>query len=606
MRSTLGLRRLLSLTLPAVLAAVLAAVPYESAVADPAEQEEAKVAAGTNGVIVTMQQYYDGNGLPTSASLRGSNQYGYFHEPDSSARTNDPEWAPDGIRMAYSAYGGAVSAQGLWVVANPLGHTTNFLQLTTSQYDTDPTWSPDGKQIAFARSQSGDGGIWVVDATGGAPIPILRNTSYFPDDLAWSPDGTRIAFAGFSGRAFDSPVHVFVVDVDGGTPVDLGLGSAPSWSPDGSRIAFQFPFSSTDVDIGTMDPDGTDRYAVIGSTRNEYEPTWSPDGTSIAFIAADGVNVYSFATGSLTVPIPGSNYFSTTWAAQQPTCLGRAATMSGSPGNDTLRGSRGVDVIHGMGGNDTILGLQGQDLICGGPGADTVSYAGQASPVRAYLGEIDPHSGVSDLIAGDVENLVGGSGPDVLVGDDAANRLDGGGGEDRLDGAGGADVLLGRNGEDILVGDDGNDLLVAGNGEDALRGGDGTDTLDGGFDGDLINGGGGTDSVEYELRTIGVNVSLGSGAANDGSREDGTVGERDTVRGSVENVVGGSGADTLVGSEVANQLTGGAGADTLRGGGGRDVLRANDGARDAVIDCGDGDDAAAVRDAVDPAPISCP
>lgn len=604
---------------------VLVAAP-SPAHADPdgsSDPPVTNVTAGTNGLLVTTQQYFDSNGLPTSASLRASNGDGYFHRPDSNARTLDPEYSPDGARLAYSAFGGTVSAQGIWVITNPFGHVSNFQQLTTSQYDTDPTWSPDGSKIAFIRTQSGDGGIWMIDADGGSPVQILRG-SFFGEDLTWSPDGTRIAFSNYSGSPFASPMHVYVMDVDGGTPVDLGLGSSPSWSPDGSLIAFQFPFSPSDIDIARMRPDGTDRFAVIGGTRNEYEPTWSPDGAHIAFLTADGVNTYTLATGALAQVFPGTGFDSTTWGAFQPTCLGRPATMSGTPGNDTLRGSRGVDVIHGMAGDDTILGLQGQDFICGGAGDDTVSFAGQTAPATAYIGETSPASGVSDLISTDVENLIGGSGPDTLVGDYRANVIEGGDGADQITAGGGADDvtggrgddrlvggegddrIVGSGGDDVLVGDDGDDSMNGTGGDDDLRGGDGVDKLDGGLDSDLLSGGPGTDTADYGGRTIGVDVTIGGGGDDDGSREDGPAGERDRVRGSVENLEGGAGPDVLTGNDVGNRLTGGLGVDQLRGGAGRDVLRANDGVRDSVINCGEDTDAAAVVDGLDPAPISCP
>ena len=344
----------------------------------------------------------------------------------------------------------------------------------------------------------------------------------------------------------------------------------------------------------------------------------------MAFHRPDGIYSYDWTTGGQALVRTGSNLESTTWGADQPAVPGPASDHQRDVRRRHLRGSNGVDVIHGMGGNDTILGLQGQDVICGGSGSDTVSFAGQTAPATAYLGEISPTAGVSDLIAGDVENLIGGSGPDTLVGDQRANQIDGGDGadeitgggwsrprhggrgEDRLVGGEGDDKITGSGGDDVLIGDDGDDQLAGTGGDDVLRGGDHADSLDGGLDGDLMIGGPGTDTAEYDARTIGVDVTIGAGGDDDGSREDGPAGERDRVRGSVEDVNGGAGADVLVGNDVANRMTGNAGVDQLRGGDGRDVLRALDGIKDSVIDCGGGTDAEAQRDAIDPAAVSCP
>jgi Ca2+-binding RTX toxin-like protein len=49
-----------------------------------------------------------------------------------------------------------------------------------------------------------------------------------------------------------------------------------------------------------------------------------------------------------------------------------AATIVGTPGDDTLRGTEGPDVIVGLGGDDTIFGLGGDDVTCGDLGGDRI------------------------------------------------------------------------------------------------------------------------------------------------------------------------------------------------------------------------------------------
>jgi uncharacterized repeat protein (TIGR01451 family) len=118
-----------------------------------------------------------------------------------------------------------------------------------------------------------------------------------------------------------------------------------------------------------------------------------------------------------------------------PTCLGKAATLVGTLGNDTLTGTDKPDVIVALAGNDQVLGLGGKDLICAGGGADVVDA---------------------------------GPRPD---------RVSGGSGPDRLLGRGGGDELRGKAGRDRLRGNAGNDLLAGGRGRDRCRGGPGSDTL---------------------------------------------------------------------------------------------------------------------------------
>ena len=114
--------------------------------------------------------------------------------------------------------------------------------------------------------------------------------------------------------------------------------------------------------------------------------------------------------------------------------------------------------------------------------------------------------------------------------------------------------------------------LSGGDGNDDLTGGAGNDRLDGGAGGDLLSGRDGTDLVSYATRTTGVVVDI-DGVRDDGATLDGsTASVRDNVALDIENVLGGSGADTLSGSGSPNTLDGGGGGDILSGRGGVDTV----------------------------------
>jgi Ca2+-binding RTX toxin-like protein len=203
-------------------------------------------------------------------------------------------------------------------------------------------------------------------------------------------------------------------------------------------------------------------------------------------------------------------------------------------------------------------------MLSGGPGTDTVSYANHTLPVTA-----DPDGSTADdgeglegdSIAADVESLTGGTGSDVLIGNGGPNVIEGGAGDD---------ALSGGDGDDALEGGDGNDWLDGDAGGDASAGGDGNDiwladaTLDGN---DYFAGDDGTDTMSYQARSSRVTVLL------DGQDGDGNLvgGEIDADSG-VENVVGGSAADSLTGNAQGNELRGGGGNDTLTGAGAADML----------------------------------
>jgi Tol biopolymer transport system component len=59
--------------------------------------------------------------------------------------------------------------------------------------------------------------------------------------------------------------------------------SNPSWSPDGTRIAFQSNRNSGELNLWTIDPDGTNAVQLTTNVNEDRHPAWSPDGAWIAF-----------------------------------------------------------------------------------------------------------------------------------------------------------------------------------------------------------------------------------------------------------------------------------------------------------------------------------
>jgi Ca2+-binding RTX toxin-like protein len=267
-----------------------------------------------------------------------------------------------------------------------------------------------------------------------------------------------------------------------------------------------------------------------------------------------------------------------------PPCGGVAAMIVGTPGDDNLSGTNGSDVIVGLGGNDTLCGDDGDDRVLGGAGNDTLS---------------------------------GLAGNDTLIGHGGADALNGGGGIDTASYVGRA---AGVTADIDGVADDGNsddgpagardsvasdvERLIGGNGSDTLTGSAANNTLDGRNGADVMSGLGGIDTVTYGSGTAGVTVDI-DGVSDDGNSADGPAGTRDNVAADVENVIGGTGADTLTGSAANNRLSGGLGADALMGLTGNDNLFANDGAADTQIDCDGGANDIAHVDGADPAPVGC-
>jgi Ca2+-binding RTX toxin-like protein len=123
--------------------------------------------------------------------------------------------------------------------------------------------------------------------------------------------------------------------------------------------------------------------------------------------------------------------------------------------------------------------------------------------------------------------------------------------------------------------------IRGGDGDDAIEGGDGDDVIDGGLGADIIRGYGGSDTISYATRTAAITFT------NAVTRNDGEANEHDTIETDVENVIGGSGNDTITTPFAARHvITGGAGADSITGGPLNDTIYARDGIADTKIDCG--------------------
>ena len=134
--------------------------------------------------------------------------------------------------------------------------------------------------------------------------------------------------------------------------------------------------------------------------------------------------------------------------------------LDGGADADLLSGGDGSDVLSGGDGRDTLRPGSGADEVHGQEGFDVATYSERsaAQPVTVTLDDLpgDGEVGEGDNVHGDVEDVIGGSGADVIVGSAADNVLSGGGGPDRIEGGAGIDTYAGGEGDDVLVARDGN------------------------------------------------------------------------------------------------------------------------------------------------------
>ena len=272
-------------------------------------------------------------------------------------------------------------------------------------------------------------------------------------------------------------------------------------------------------------------------------------------------------------------------------------SLFGYFGDDTIHGLDGHDRIHGFDGNDRLEGGNGDDHLFGGPGNDWLDggsgsnayvfegevgrdviaarrqpLQGDPGQIQFHLSVLTPEAVVLRLVGNDLEIVESGSSAShaVLIQDyfrdnTSANPWNpvqsiGWWGHSLWDlasiDARVANLYRGGRADDSLTGTEDHDFLEGFAGNDTLHGGLGNDRLDGGE---------GLDTASWAGMTTSVRVDLALAAPQE------TGAGQDTLV-SIENLIGGAGADRFLGHGGDNRIDGGAGDDTIDGGAGSDVL----------------------------------
>jgi Ca2+-binding RTX toxin-like protein len=280
-------------------------------------------------------------------------------------------------------------------------------------------------------------------------------------------------------------------------------------------------------------------------------------------------------------------------------------TVRGGPGSrDAANGGLGDDrVMGGRGSFDTILGGIGRDGIDGGPGEhDVASYRSAGGPIVVDLENGIVTGAEEERLVG-IEDVMGGSGDDLIeTSETTPNRVEGGPGDDRLLGSVEGDQAFGGPGSDECFGPF---VVIESCGASSGGGGTAVELYESltGSPSLAVAGNDGVDELTVALR--GRRYVLRAGAGNPVQLGDpgyaGGCGSLDATvscAGPVASILVSLGAgndkiaiDRSVPAGVSVTIDGGAGSDWLIGGRGRDTLYAGDDADPDRLQGGGGEDA---------------
>jgi Ca2+-binding RTX toxin-like protein len=418
-----------------------------------------------------------------------------------------------------------------------------------------------------------------------------------------TPSGGNISVLDGSGIPTDTSVAAlsnggFVVSWSSQTPfggADVGI-QAQVFNANGSKLGDSF---FVDLPSYGHTYSGPSQPNAVGLDNGRFLVTWSfqlsvygaifePDGSLVGspFDIAFGTHNLSLTSppvvsssydGRFTVVLltNSGDLVSQTFSAEiQPW------TLAGTPNGETLFGDVFGDTISGLAGDDFLTGFGGNDILDGGDGSDIAFYDEKTASISVTLQETGDSTvsvgGVAEDTVRNIENLIGGSGADLLTGNSVRNRFAGNdgndvlvllGGDDYAEGGNGNDYLYMGEGNDSAVGDEGVDVFVLAAGDDTAHGGGGQDYIYGGAGEDALYG---NDGVDVLIGEDGDDYFLG-GADGDyvygGSGDDFANGEEGN-----DIFVMGIGNDFAEGSLGQDYFYMGDGNDTARGGPGVDVF----------------------------------
>jgi Tol biopolymer transport system component len=216
----------------------------------------------------------DGTNLYTM-NLDGSGEQAVFPQ---SMLLDYPDWSPDGKLIAAS-YTEACDDTApcnfdLYILDPATLLSTRLSTTPTSEWV--PQWSPDGQKIIFSSDRDGDGEIFVVNADGSNLVKLTDNSNY-DGRPRWSPDGTLISFeTDREGTDWD----IYIMNADGSHPRPVMSSTdsnewLQSWSPDGDWLVYVSDVDGSN-ELYIIEINGRNQQKLTANSFADQLPVWIP------------------------------------------------------------------------------------------------------------------------------------------------------------------------------------------------------------------------------------------------------------------------------------------------------------------------------------------
>jgi dipeptidyl aminopeptidase/acylaminoacyl peptidase len=415
-----------------------------------------------DGARIAFLRYVDGpqgrhQAIFTMAANGGYLKRVFDHGPVTGPYTG-LAWSPDSSALAASASG------QIWVF--PVhGAKAYPVQGSSSSFPAeDPQWSPDGKRIAFTRYTLGPGSqygcceIWVSNLDGSGAYRVAGSFDLaWADQPRWSRDG-RLAYVtgprGPDGAPLTAAGEVHVAKVVDRLVLPAGSAGPPQllgWSRYNDVLVARQSEDHLGVAIETVHADGTGSATLVtwpATFACCWLSPWAAGLTTYPWVTA-AVAVRSTSAGD-EVRFLGYDGGSTLLAAGVSPQANVSSTASWSPDATAVTFTADGECA-------TLIGIYVWEH---GRSRRITNPCHRAGTPRT-------------------DSLVGTSGPDAVYGRGGNDRLDGGPGPDYVDGGTGDDLVRGDAGDDRLIGGRGRDRISGGTGWDRIYARDGArDTID--------------------------------------------------------------------------------------------------------------------------------